>query len=106
MQYTKRLLTYDPEETPGSGSNFNNLVQQELNMMQRAAQRLQRHCESALAERENLQDSGVLAISLQEALTRLDGVLNGMRSSLAQAEAAGGATSPSKTQKAVRFLID
>ncbi|XP_017095665.2 kinesin-like protein KIF14 [Drosophila bipectinata] len=106
VQYTKRLLTYDPEETPGSSTNFNNLVQQELQMMQRASQRLQRHCESALAERENLQDSGVLAISLQEALSRLDSVLHGMRSSLARAEAAAGATSPSKTQKAVRFLID
>ncbi|KAH8290004.1 hypothetical protein KR018_012516 [Drosophila ironensis] len=110
VQYTKRLLTYDPEETPGTGagSSFNVLVHQELQMMQRAAQRLHRHCESALVERENLQDSGVLAVSLQEALTRLDSVLHGMRSSLAQAEAAAaaGATSPTKTPKAVRFLID
>ncbi|KAH8409901.1 hypothetical protein KR009_000595 [Drosophila setifemur] len=110
VQYTKRLLTYDPEETPATSqaTNFSTLVQQELQVMQRSAQRMQRHCESALVERENFQDSGVLAVSLQEALARLDSVLHGMRSSLAQAEAAAsaGAQSPTKTHKAVRFLID
>ncbi|XP_017019227.1 kinesin-like protein KIF14 [Drosophila kikkawai] len=112
VQYTKRLLTYDPEETPiGHSSNFAAVVNQELLMIQRCSQRLHRQCESALLERENQQDSGVLAVSVQEALGRLDSVLNGIRSSLAQAEAAaaaaaGGAMSPTKAQKAVRFLID
>ncbi|XP_017151968.1 kinesin-like protein KIF14 isoform X1 [Drosophila miranda] len=105
VQYTKRLLTYDPEETT-EGSQFQMLVHQELQMMQESTQRLKRYCENALLERENQQDNGVLAISLQEALTRLDSVLHGMRSSLAQSEAAGGASSPTKTPKAVRFLID
>ncbi|XP_002021733.2 kinesin-like protein KIF14 [Drosophila persimilis] len=105
VQYTKRLLTYDPEETT-EGSQFQMLVHQELQMLQGSTQRLKRYCENALLERENQQDNGVLAISLQEALTRLDSVLHGMRSSLAQSEAAAGASSPTKTQKAVRFLID
>ncbi|XP_043950530.1 kinesin-like protein KIF14 isoform X2 [Drosophila biarmipes] len=106
MQYTKRLLTYDPEETPGNQSGFTTLVQQELLTMQRSAQRLRRHCENALLERENQQDNGVLAVSLQEALSRMDTVLNGMHTSLARAEATASVTSPTKTQKAVRFLID
>ncbi|XP_017115708.1 kinesin-like protein KIF14 [Drosophila elegans] len=106
VQYTKRLLTYDPEETPGSQSSFTALVHQELQVMQRSAQRLQRHCERALLERENQQDGGVLAVSIQEALSRLDTVLNGMHTSLARAEATANVTSPTKTQKAVRFLID
>ncbi|XP_037712311.1 kinesin-like protein KIF14 isoform X1 [Drosophila subpulchrella] len=106
MQYTKRLLTYDPEETPGIQSSFTTLVQQELLTMQRSSQRLRRLCENALLERENQQDNGVLAVSLQEALARMDTVLNGMHTSLARAEATASATSPTKTQKAVRFLID
>uniref|UniRef100_A0A6P4ERL0 Kinesin-like protein KIF14 n=1 Tax=Drosophila rhopaloa TaxID=1041015 RepID=A0A6P4ERL0_DRORH len=106
VQYTKRLLTYDPEETPGNQNSFTALVHHELQMMQRSAQRLQRHCERALHERENQQDSGALAVSMQEALSQLDIVLNGMHTSLARAEATANVTSPTKTQKAVRFLID
>ncbi|XP_017056655.2 kinesin-like protein KIF14 [Drosophila ficusphila] len=106
VQYTKRLLTYDPEETPGSQRSFTALVRQELQMMQHSAQRMQRHCEAALLERENQQDSGVLAVSLQEHLVRLETMLNGMQSSLVRAEVAASSTSPTKTQKAVRFLID
>lgn len=115
-QYTKRLLTYDLEEdfqsSPTSQeSNFPLLAQQELQVMQRAAQRLRRHCDKTLRERENQPPhTGELAANLQEALARLDNVLHGMHSCLAQsAEAAAAATtvtSPSKAQKAVRFLID
>nr|CAA67928.1 kinesin-like protein [Drosophila melanogaster] len=106
VHFTKRLLTYDPEEIPESQSSYTTLVQQELQIMQRSAQRLRRHCEAALLERENHQDNGVLAVSLQEALARMDTVLNGMHTSLARAEATACVTSPTKTQKAVRFLID
>ncbi|KAL7738873.1 hypothetical protein ACLKA6_001321 [Drosophila palustris] len=111
-QYTKRLLTYDLEDQQpeGSSCNFPLLAQQELHIMQRAAHRLRRHCEQACRERENQADAGELASNLQDALARLDTVLHGMHSCLAQsAEAAATAastTSPSKAQKAVRFLID
>ncbi|KAH8377505.1 hypothetical protein KR093_005755 [Drosophila rubida] len=109
VQYTKRLLTYDLEEQPESNScHLPQLAQQELQIMQRAAHRLRRHCEQSMRERENQPDAGELAVNLQEALARLDVVLHGMHSSLAQSAAteAVAATSPSKAQKAVRFLID
>ncbi|KAH8273803.1 hypothetical protein KR044_000716 [Drosophila immigrans] len=106
-QYTKRLLTYDLDEQPVSNScNFPQLAQQELQIMQRAAHRLRRHCEQSIRERENQPDAGELAVNLQDALSRLDVVLHGMHSSLAQTTEAIAATSPSKAQKAVRFLID
>lgn len=111
-QYTKRLLTYDLEEDfQPQANNFPLLAQQELQVMQRAAQRLRRHCDQTLRERENQPPvTGELAANLQDALARLDNVLHGMYSCLAQsAEAAAtsaAVTSPSKAHKAVRFLID
>lgn len=111
-QYTKRLLTYDLEEDfQSQANNFPLLAQQELQVMQRAAQRLRRHCDQTLRERENQPPvTGELAANLQDALARLDNVLHGMYSCLAQsAEAAAtsaAVTSPSKAHKAVRFLID
>lgn len=114
-QYTKRLLTYDLEEdfqhSPSQENNFPLLAQQELQVMQRAAQRLRRHCDQTLRERENQPPhTGELAANLQDALARLDNVLHGMHSCLAQsaeaAAASSNVTSPSKAQKAVRFLID
>ncbi|XP_064546893.1 kinesin-like protein KIF14 isoform X1 [Drosophila montana] len=107
-QYTKRLLTYDLEEQqqqhPASScSNLSQLAQQELQLMQRSAQRLYRHCEQALRERENQSDAGTLADNLQVALTQLDTVLQGIHSLLAQS---AEVSSPTKAQKAVRFLID
>ncbi|KAH8418821.1 hypothetical protein KR222_008748 [Zaprionus bogoriensis] len=106
-QHTKRLLTYDLEEDFQPAQNFPLLAQQELHVMQRAAQRLRRHCDQTLRERENQPVAGELAANLQDALARLDNVLHGMHSCLAQsAEAATTVTSPSKAQKAVRFLID
>lgn len=111
-QYTKRLLTYDLEEDfQPQANNFPLLAQQELQVMQRAAQRLRRHCDQTVRERENQPPvTGELAANLQDALARLDNVLHGMYSCLAQsAEAAAtsaAVTSPSKAHKAVRFLID
>ncbi|EDV99071.1 kinesin-like protein KIF14 [Drosophila grimshawi] len=111
-QYTKRLLTYDlTEDHPSSYSssgNFELHAQQELQVMQRAAHRLRRHCEQALRQRENQPDAGLLPESLQESLARLDNVLHGMHTCMLQsAEAASSSiTSPNKAQKAVRFLID
>ncbi|XP_030377189.1 kinesin-like protein KIF14 [Scaptodrosophila lebanonensis] len=97
-QYAKRSLTYDAEDV--DSSSFTILAHQELLVMQRAAQRLRHHCEQAVLERENQQDAGVLAESLQDALDRLDTVLHGLRNCLTP-------TSPTKqTQKVVRFLID
>ncbi|XP_017854582.1 kinesin-like protein KIF14 [Drosophila busckii] len=103
-QHTKRLLTYDLDEQPA----FAQLAQQELQVLQRSTQRLRRHCDVALRERENQQDAGDLASNLQQAVARLEQVLHSMHSCLAQSAevSAAAATSPSKAQKAVRFLID
>ncbi|XP_034098065.2 kinesin-like protein KIF14 [Drosophila albomicans] len=106
-QYTKRLLTYDLEEQPENNScHFPQLAQQELQIIQRAAHRLRRHCEQSIRERENHPDAGELALNLQDALARLEVVLHGMHSSLTQSTETVAATSPTKAQKAVRFLID
>ncbi|XP_030240735.1 kinesin-like protein KIF14 [Drosophila navojoa] len=116
--YTKRLLTYDLEEEmqqhqqqhphqfpANSSSNLAQLAQHELQLMQRSAQRLRRHCEQAQQERENQSDAGCQADQLQEALNRLDSVLLSMHSCLGTMQSTD-VSSPTKAQKAVRFLID
>lgn len=108
--YTKRLLTYDLEEQlqqqqpTSSFSNLSQLAQHELQLMQRSAQRLRRLCEQAQQERENQSDAGCQADQLQDALNRLDSVLLGMHSCLGIMPSE--VSSPTKAQKAVRFLID
>ncbi|EDW75459.2 uncharacterized protein Dwil_GK23870 [Drosophila willistoni] len=108
-QFTKRHLSYESDtESTETSNNLTLLIHQELQVMHRSSQRLRRYCETAVNERENHQDNGNLAVSIQEALTKLEQVLQGMGSSLSLSQAQTAITSPNSktTTKAVRFLID